>query len=339
MGNANARYYSQKNPFMDFTTAPEISQLFGEMLGLWCIVSWQALGHPSSLQIVELGPGRGTLMADILRIVRKVQPVLYKAVSVHLVETSPALQERQRAALSSYNDISVTWHAALQTVPSGPTLWIGNEFLDALPIRQFRLHRKENDIFLQERFITQGRFEWQNAEWPDTLNPLKSRLQKEEEAIVEICEAAQFCIKEISTRLGQESGTALLIDYGYTSSVTGETFQAIYQGQPSDPLQHEGKADLTAHVDFHVLKEIALQQECQVGLTTQGNFLNALGIGMRARLLMEQADDNTQKMILTALKRLTDAREMGTLFKVMVLTPRDIMGLPGFDNMYSFPAN
>ncbi len=316
-------YYATRDPFGvagDFITAPEISQMFGEIVGAWLVDVWQRLGGPDPVNLVELGPGRGTLMSDILRVAR-LAPDFEQAVSIHLVETSPVLKKRQQEVLNAAG-AEAHWHDAFNQVPPGPLLVIANEFFDALPIRQFvRL-----DIW-RERAVgldVRGRLAF--GVGPGVLDDGPDAPQG---SIFEICPAATAIMTEIAMRVADENGAALIIDYGHAQSASGETLQALYGQSFSDPLDRPGESDLTAHVDFAALGRTAAEAGAAThGPMPQGEFLNALGLMERAEQLSATADAAERDTVRAAVERLSAAEEMGALFKALAVTPRGIVPPP-----------
>ncbi len=316
-------YYATRDPFGvagDFITAPEISQMFGEIVGAWLIDVWQRLGAPDPVNLVELGPGRGTLMSDILRVAR-LAPDFEQAVSIHLVETSPVLRGRQQDVLKAAG-AEAHWHDAFNQVPPGPALVIANEFFDALPIRQFvRL-----DIWRERAVGLDTRSRLAFGVGPGVLDDGPEAPQG---SILEICPAAAAIMTEIATRVAHENGAALIIDYGHAQSGPGETLQALCGQSFSDPLDRPGESDLTAHVDFAALARAALDAGAAPhGPMPQGEFLNALGLVERAERLSAGAASEERDAIRAAVNRLSAAEEMGTLFKVLAVTPRGIVPPP-----------
>ena len=320
-------YYATRDPLGaggDFTTAPEISQMFGELIGLWMLEVWNAMGRPHPVHLVELGPGRGTLMADLLR-ATKLLPDFGAAVQLHLVETSPVLRQKQQAALAP-SELSIAWHEQLEDVPDGPLLLIANEFFDALPVRQFAATDRgwcERLVGLEEdRLIFGLRAE---AE-PSLGKPLRIG------DMLEWPSAAIDMMQGISGRIARGTGAALIIDYGYWGPAFGDTLQALKAHVPVDPLAEPGEADLTTHVDFQRLAQAASAQDLQIhGIATQGDFLSALGIEARASSLKKRATPSQVADIDAALARLTERSEtgMGGLFKVLAVTHRALEAVPG----------
>lgn len=306
-------YYTTRDPLGaagDFTTAPEISQMFGEMLGLCLAQAWVDQGRPAPFVLAELGPGRGTLMADVLRAIRAV-PGMAEAAQVHLVEVSAPLRARQRAAIAA----EVTWHDSIATLPEGPLFLLANEFFDALPIRQFQ--RVGGDW--AERQVAAGPEGLRlGLGKPSDLGALAHRLADTREGdVVEICPAAGPIAAEIGGRIARHGGVALVIDYGGWRSL-GDTFQALRDHRPEDPLANPGAADLTAHVDFEPIAQAARAAGAEVsGLTGQGAFLERLGITDRARALAARMTGAALDSHIAAHRRLTHPQEMGTLFKVL----------------------
>lgn len=323
LGDPEHGYYVTRDPLGaagDFVTAPEVSQMFGEIVGAWLIDVWRRGGAPDPVNLVELGPGRGTLMADILRVARHA-PDFLAALSVHLVETSPVLRERQAEALQSAG-AAPSWHAAFRDVPVGPTLLVANEFFDALPIRQFvRLDAwRERVVGLDQR----DRLVFGIG--PDVL---RYGPEAPPGSIFEVRPVADALIAEIAGRIAAEGGAALVIDYGHAESAPGETLQAVRQHAFADPLAAPGQADLTAHVDFAALARAARRSggACH-GPITQGAFLTALGLEARAARLAATADQATRQALTDAVERLAGPEEMGSLFKVLALTPAAIVPPP-----------
>ena len=316
MGESNARYYAGKDPLGsagDFITAPEISQMFGELIGLWLADMWINAGRPDEVHYVELGPGRGTLASDALRAMRRygLEP------SVHFVEGSTALKAIQLEAVPQ-----ATWHDDLSSLPMfGPLLIVGNEFLDALPVRQL----VRTAAGWRERMVgyKDGRFLPIAGEMPmDAVMRAEQRLDLRgcpEGTLVETSPAAATVVYEIAGRLNDQGGAALLIDYGYAEPRTGSTLQAIRAHTKVDPFALPGEADLTAHVDFAALANAALARGCRwLGTVEQGRFLRNLGIEARAEALAQVAPEHAGA-IHGACERLIGEGQMGALFKVMGL--------------------
>lgn len=303
-------YYATRDPLGrsgDFITASEISQMFGELLGLWLAQVWMDQGKPNCV-LVELGPGRGTLMADALRATRGV-PGFHAAVSVHLVEASPVLRAAQAHTLQAY---APTFHDSLGDVPEGPMLLIANEFFDALPIRQFQMNDASD---WQERQVgaSEATLIWGLA--PPA--PLGAREGFTPGTIVETSAPSEAIAEEIGRRVAQ-GGAALIVDYGDWHS-TGDTFQALSNHAFANPLEAPGDADLTAHVAFAPIAEAAGGTASK--LTPQGVFLERLGITARAQALAKNLSGPALEAHIAAHRRLTHPDEMGTLFKVLALTP------------------
>jgi NADH dehydrogenase [ubiquinone] 1 alpha subcomplex assembly factor 7 len=326
-------YYRQGDPLGsegDFTTAPEISQMFGELAGLWLAECWQRLGRPRPVQVVELGPGRGTLMADALRAWRVV-PEFRLALDLHLVESSPGLTARQAAALVPARP---TWHGDFAAVPEGPMVLVANEFFDALPIRQFQ----RTEAGWCERLVGLAPDGADLAFVLAPPNPSATALLAPAlgtapiGAVAEVSPAARGLGQAIGARLKAAPGAALIVDYGYAPSAPGDTLQAVRRHQRADPLCDPGMVDLSAHVDFAALAGSASAAGAQVwGPLAQGLFLTRLGIGRRAARLLEAADPDQGERIRTALRRLIDKEEMGTLFRVLALTSPGFGAPPGFE--------
>lgn len=326
-------YYARRDPLGssgDFITAPELSQLFGELIGLALVQHWLDQGRPRHVAVCELGPGRGTLMADALR-AAEVVPEFGAAMTVHLVETSPALRERQAATLSG---LPVHWHDELAGVPSDrPLLLFANEFLDALPVRQFvrrsgnwheRLVGVDDDGAL--RFVTSPRA----TPFPQAVGGIDERLA--EGALLELGPAREALVEAIAARLVPQGGMALLVDYGSDTPVmTGDTFRAVSRHAAADPLLAPGKVDLSAHVDFRAIAVRAMSVGALAyGPLGQGEFLGRLGIAQRLRRLLGNASPEQCAALESGFDRLVGANEMGDLFKVLALTAPDGPAPPGF---------
>jgi SAM-dependent MidA family methyltransferase len=294
-------YYKTQNPFGavgDFTTAPEVSQMFGEMIGAWFADIWMQSGQPEEVKLIELGPGRGMLAADIMRVLSGV-PELKRAVTLHLVETSVRLREIQAEVLQEYQP---KWYDRFRDVPAGFSLTVANEFFDALPIQQF--------VGQDERRV--GYDAEKDAFY--FTHPA--------EGLFETSPISHDIIRQMSERISQHGGAALIADYGYVAG-HGDTLQALSKHQYANVLENPGEIDITAHVDFAALKIVAAEAATVLGPTTQGEFLRKLGIGARAQMLAEKATEAQRQDIMFALRRLTAINEMGRLFKVMALLPKE----------------
>jgi SAM-dependent MidA family methyltransferase len=320
-------YYATRDPFGpdgDFVTAPEISQMFGELIGLFAVAVWQSMGGPAPVRLVELGPGRGTLMADALRAAR-LAPGFLEAASVHLVETSPVLRERQRQNLAGSGP-AISWHAGVEEIPPGPALVIANEFLDALPVRQFVATERgwcERLVGLENDALTFGL----RPEPERSLDPPR-RLGD----VLEVPAAAIDVTGVLSERVVREGGAALLIDYGYWGPAFGDSLQAVKNHAFAHPLAEPGEADLTTHVDFRRVAETAAAKGAFVhGADTQRDFLAALGIEQRAAALSGRASPPQADQIGSALGRLTGSgpQGMGELFKVLCISHPSMASVPG----------
>lgn len=321
-------YYVTRDPFGkkgDFVTAPEISQMFGELIGLCLAQSWMDQGQPSQFALTEFGPGRGTLMADVLRATRKV-PGFHDAARVHLLDASPVLREIQAETLQGYD---VQWIDHSDDLPALPLFLIANEFFDALPIRQFL----RDGGGWRERLIGTDGESLKFGLGPNTpQDALSERLTDTHEGdLVELCDSAVPVVTDVATRIAQHGGAALVADYGDWRSL-GDTFQALKDHQRTDPLQAPGQADLTAHVDFEALASAARAAGCaHTRLTPQGVFLERLGITARANALAQSLSGPELDVVISAHRRLTHPDEMGTLFKVLGLFPSQSAPPPGLE--------
>jgi SAM-dependent MidA family methyltransferase len=316
MARANAAYYATHDPFADFTTAPEISQVFGELLGLWAAVTWRSLGGPSPVVFAEAGPGRGTLMADALRAIARAAPDFRTAAAVHLIETSPRLRARQQERIGN-----AVWHDTIDTVPDAPMILLGNEFLDALPIRQF----VRRGTGWTERFVGPAGF----MEEPTNFDPA---IEATDGDIAERREPAEAIATTLASRLMRHKGAALFLDYGPEISATGDSLQAIANGKPADPLAPPGTADLTAHVDFARLAFVAKVAGAQVhGPIPQGMFLARLGLFRRTNQLARRLPPREAAAMMEGARRLAEPDRMGRLFKAIALVSPRVATLPGFE--------
>lgn len=315
MARANATYYARRDPFADFVTSPEISQVFGEILGLWTGIVWQAMGSPTPVVLAEAGPGRGHLMLDALRAASRALPGFAGAISLHFIETSPRLREILSARFPH-----ATFHDGLESLPAGPLLLLANEFLDALPIRQFV---RRNGIWM-ERYVRDGAF-------IECAGPVPDLPEDPDGTIREAGDTAAAFVSALAARLAAERGAALLIDYGPAQSGPGDSLQAIMNGRPADPLAAAGEADLTAHVDFASLARHARAAGCHgFGPVAQGAFLSSLGIHERTAALGRTAAPENAGQLLAATRRLTAAEAMGSLFKALAIAHPSLDLLPGF---------
>lgn len=324
LSDAADGYYIRQDPLGaagDFITAPEVSQLFGELIGAWLVDMWQHLGSPDPVHLVELGPGRGTLMNDILR-VAGMRPAFRSALNVKLVEISPVLKARQQKALAG-TGMDISWLERFSDTPAGPVLIVANEFFDALPVRQY----VRTNGHWRERLV--GRSGDDCFEFTVGTATLASPLTAEDGAILETCPAAQAIIGEIAERIGDYGGAALIIDYGYEGPAIGETLQAVRKHKYVNALAAPGEADLTAHVDFSALHEACggLDVHCH-GPMGQGDFLLALGLLERAGRLGSDKDEETRQMIRDAVEQLAGPERMGKLFKMMAVVPSSVHPLP-----------
>ncbi|WP_282118990.1 class I SAM-dependent methyltransferase [Ruegeria atlantica] len=326
--NPKFGYYTTRDPLGaqgDFTTAPEISQMFGEMIGLALAQSWMDQDKPDRFILAELGPGRGTLMADILRATSSVSG-FHEAAEIVLFEASPALRDRQAQSLSGHNP---RWIDTLTDLPQAPLFLVANEFFDALPVRQFIRDSDgwcERLIGAQDESLTYGL-------GPNTAQvALTDRMIDTQDGdLVELCAAAIPILTVIAGRIATYGGAGLIVDYGDWHSL-GDTFQALQSHERVDPLQAPGRADLTAHVDFEPLAIAARAAGCaHTKLTPQGMFLERLGITARAQALAAPLGGSELETLIAAHRRLTHPEEMGNLFKVLGLYPSYAAPPPGLE--------
>lgn len=320
LGHPQHGYYTTRDPLGrrgDFITAPEISQVFGECLAVWCALAWERLGKPAPLSLVEMGPGRGTLLADLLRAADAIAPAFAAALRLHLVDTSPALVARQRAALAGRD---ATWHDAFAHVPHGPAIVLANEFFDVLPIRQFL---RVGGAW-RERCVgwdgAAGRFVF--VAGPPLPGEIAPGLEAAEGAIFEHSPASAALGEEIGLRLAAEGGAALVIDYGRRDFDAGDSLVAIEAQAKADPLVSPGEADLTADVDFAALGAALRRGGAAVaGPIAQRSLLLRLGIEARREALLAAAPPPAADEIRRGIARLIEPAEMGTVFLALAAAP------------------
>jgi NADH dehydrogenase [ubiquinone] 1 alpha subcomplex assembly factor 7 len=329
-------YYMTRDPLGqrgDFITAPEVSQMFGELIGLWMAAVWKQMGEPANVRIIELGPGRGTMMSDALR-ATKVMPAFRKAVVLHLVEISPVLQSQQERTFEQL-PVPMFWHPTLRDVPAGPAIIVANEFFDALPVNQV----VKTDLGWHERCIevdSEGKLAFSPAPDPipqfDRLLPPTVR----DAANSSIFEwRSDSVAMEMGRRIARDDGAALVIDYGHANSAVGETLQAVGEHAYADPLTAPGMIDLTAHVDFQALaRAVEAMGVNSFGPIEQTEFLRRLGIETRAAALKVKAAGAHAAGVDAALARLTGRGrgEMGSLFKAAAYAHPSVGVPPGFES-------
>jgi SAM-dependent MidA family methyltransferase len=328
-------YYMTRDPLGatgDFITAPEISQMFGELLGLWAAAVWRQMGSPENIRLVELGPGRGTMMLDALR-AAKVVPEFHRAIVAHLVEISPVLQRIQHETLAGI-ELPILWDQSLSEVPEGPAIILANEFFDALPVHQAVKHEDgwhERTVMVDK----DGNFALEVALAPlahfESVLPARIR----EAPVGSVFEwRTDSLALEIGHRVVHSGGAALIIDYGHAESEVGDTVQAVGGHGYAHPLVAPGLVDLTAHVDFQSLAEAAESIGARIhGPILQGGFLRRLGIEARAAALKAHAPAGKAREIDGTMERLigSGARKMGVLFKAMAIADPKLGVLPGFE--------
>jgi NADH dehydrogenase [ubiquinone] 1 alpha subcomplex assembly factor 7 len=322
-------YYIKRDPLGlrgDFITAPEISQIFGEMLGLWCAQMWMQMGA-GPISLVELGPGRGTLMKDVLRATKSMQG-FHDAITIHMVETSPVLANAQYMRLRDDHP-RIEWLDHVDALPDSKTLLIANEFFDALPIKQYVM----TDAGMRERRVT----------WNDTLGVFefvlveaglvlaKSGHTIPTGTVMEHSPASRSIMRTLASHIRDHGGAGIIIDYGYLGEAHHDTLQALKAHLFHPVLSDPGEADITAHVDFTSLMEIAREAGHQVGpLVNQGEFLIRMGAQLRLEMLLRQATPAQREPLISGLERLISPQAMGELFKVMGFASDPRVELPGF---------
>ena len=317
LGHPQHGYYVTRDPFGgtgDFVTAPEVSQVFGELIGIWAAGAWAAMGEPPAVSLVELGPGRGTLMADMLRALRKAAPGLAAAARLHLIEISPVLRARQLQALGH----QAQWHRSLEEVPEAPMILIANEFFDAIPIRQIERRQgrwHERVIGLENGQLVRG-----------LSAPLVGPRGKDGD-VIEIAPARDAIAQHIGERLAAHPGAALIIDYGHLYSAPGDTLQAMRRHGFKAITDMPGECDITSHVDFEALAAALRAGGAAVcDPLTQRAFLLAMGLDARFDQLTLRADPGTAAILRRQKARLADEDQMGNLFKVLAATSPGMAG-------------
>ena len=330
LGDPQHGYYMRRDPLgRDFITAPEVSQIFGELIGLFFVQAWEDRWRPNTFQFVELGPGRGTLMADMMRAAGKLRPQFVEAARITLVETSPTLREIQAKTLGSS---TVNWISRFDDIAAdGPLFLIANEFFDALPIHQF----VKSERGWHERMVTSDGEDLRFALTPDIvpLSVIPARVRDADPgSVIEVTTGATELVRRVAGRIAENGGVALIIDYGHVTTAVGDTLQAMKDNAFADPLAEPGEVDLTGHVDFQALAVAAGEAEAVTPIIpVQGEFLEALGIHERANRLKR---DNPERIreIDSAVDRLTSPKQMGTMFKALAIFEGMDQALPpGFD--------
>lgn len=322
LGDREQGYYTTREPFGregDFITAPEVSQMFGELIGIWSFGIWEGLGRPTNAVLCEIGPGRGTLMSDILRTIAKLAPQMIGSLRVAMVETSPRLVEKQKEKLSGL-EYSIRWFERFADIPDGPLILVSNELFDAIPFRQFV---KANGRFV-ERLIgldEQDQFQFISGEAgiDKALLP-DGHKNAPEGTIFEAAPARTALMQEIAQRIAATRGATLTIDYGHLQSGFGDTLQAMLKHAYDDVFAHPGEADLTSHVDFDMLERTARNCGCKTGTMTQGDFLLVMGLIDRAGRLGTGRDAAFQDKVRQDVERLAAPDQMGTLFKALAIS-------------------
>ncbi len=319
-------YYTTREPFGekgDFITAPEVSQMFGELVAVWLYSAWKACGAPANPVLAEIGPGRGTMMADMLRALERLDPAFQSSAKVVLIEASARLSKVQRNTLGQGAE-NCTWIADVGDLPEGPLFITGNELFDALPVRQY----VKTAQGWRERMI--GLDDKEQLAFVAGAGSLETSLLPEgadnarEGAIVEIAPARTAMMQRIAEVLARRGGAGLFPDYGYEKPAIGDTLQALRDHEYDDVLAHPGEADITAHVDFHALKQAAKSHGLSARTMSQGDFLLGLGLLERAGRLGAGRSHGEQEAIREAVERLAGPETMGELFRVLAVTPSTV---------------
>ena len=326
MALSNAHYYATRDPFGasgDFVTAPEISQMFGELVAVWLYQAWAAIGRPMPVTIAEIGPGRGTLMKDMLRTLSRLDPDLANGAAFAMIETSPRLTEIQKQTLD-VTPFAVRWHETIDTLPDQPLLIVGNELFDAVPVRQFvraGTGWRERMVGLDDE-DTLCFFAGAGSVDPTLLPP--DAAEAPQGAIVEVAPARTALMAAIAGRMAPNGGAGLFLDYGHLQPGVGDTLQALRQHNHEDVLANPGEADLTSHVDFAALAATVRAYGLDAHLSTQGDFLLGMGILERAGRLGADGDQAARDKISGDVERLAGPQAMGELFKVLAVLPRGV---------------
>ena len=335
LANPEYGYYIHNEPFGvsgDFITAPEISQMFGELLGLWAVHQWHAMDKPEKFNLVELGPGRGTLMSDALRAATAL-PEFKAGLNLHLVETSNRLRNAQKNALSGYRP---TWHDDITSLPDGPLIVIANEFFDALPVHQFE-YTEHGWLERRVGFASDHPDRLVFTPWPPQFSieaDISSLGRPEVGGIFEVSPVSRKIVNELSARCKSQPGCVLIVDYGHARSDYGDTLQAVRAHKYANVLEAPGDADLTAHVDFEALARSATKAGAiAYGTESQGRFLESLGIRERTDALKARATPEQTKQLVGGRDRLINADQMGQMFKVLAITGPDMPAPSGFQNL------
>ncbi len=323
-------YYRHNDPLGahgDFVTAPEVTQMFGEMLGVWCIEMWKQMGEPTSFALLELGPGRGTLLMDILRATARVSG-FQKALRLHILESNATLRKIQQEKLADY---APTYVENLEKLPWMPTIVLANEFFDTIPMRQFT----KTEQGWRERMVDCQAGRLLFIEGEPQPSPLGGAANMDDDKkmgwIYEVSPWSLAIVKQVSAHIVRHGGAGLIIDYGYSVPMGADTLDAWRKHKFIDPLEHPGEADVTADVDFSALKTIALHTRAKVaGPIGQGEFLRNLGIEVRAAQLMRSAAADIVDVIKADLNRLVDPAHMGVAFKAMAIMAPSLNEVPGF---------
>ncbi|QKX02111.1 class I SAM-dependent methyltransferase [Wolbachia endosymbiont of Dirofilaria (Dirofilaria) immitis] len=313
-------YYMSRSPLGkngDFITAPEISQLFGEIIAVWVMYTWEKLGKPLKFSLVELGPGKGTLIYDIVRVTKK-HSSFFRSMAIHLVEISPTLQRMQKEKLKELN---IDWHIDVNNLPRQPTIFLANEFFDAFPIDQFIYHNGgwyENRVTRQDDKVSFQCLMLESRRKKSCIPVLATQVTNGklfDGAVVEICSAGIKILKRLEEKIVNDGGAAIIIDYGYVYPTYKSTLQSIGQHKYSNFLENVGNNDITALVNFQALKSSLKYVDCEI--LTQREFLYLFGIKERVQVLMGNSDNEQKNRIFSEFLRLTE--NMGTLFKVMLI--------------------
>ena len=328
----NNGYYMNKNPFGkkgDFITSPNISILFSEIIGIWCIAFWENLGCPKRINIIEMGGGNGEMMFQIIKVFQRFDK-FFKSSRFIIFEKSEFLTKVQKKKINSFN---VSWIDSLDHLKNGPNIFLANEFFDALPIKQFI---KKNNSWFEKKIKISSKNNFELVDAPTTLNKLEKKIGiklEKNQKFIEFSPLAYKYLNTISKKINTFRGGLLIIDYGYLEKQMKNSLQSVYRHKFNNILKNFSKADITYNISFNLLKKITKKLKLKVaGITTQKKFLESLGIVQRANILAKNLKFSEKANIYYRLNRLIDSKSMGDLFKVMFITKKNNKFKIGFEN-------
>jgi len=328
----NNGYYMNKNPFGkkgDFITSPNISILFSEIIGIWCISFWENLGCPKRINIIEMGGGNGEMMFQIIKVFQRFDK-FFKSSKCFIFEKSEFLKKIQKKKINSFK---VSWINSLNHLKNGPNIFLANEFFDALPIKQFN---KKNNIWFEKKIKILSKYNFELVDKPTNINKLEKKIGinlKNNQKLIEFSPLGYKYLSEISKKINAFQGGLLIIDYGYLEKKMKNSLQSVRKHKFNNVLEGFGKSDITYNISFYFLKKILKKLNLKVaGITTQKKFLTNLGIMQRAEILAKNLKFSKKTNIYFRLNRLIDNKFMGNLFKVMFVTKNNNKFKIGFEN-------